>query len=125
MMQQMGKIAWVDLTVSNTEAVRDFYQQVVGWQPQPVDVGDYQDYNMLAPDEQPTAGICHKQGVNASIPSQWMIYIVVADLDQSLAACEAHGGKILVPDKGEAGHHYAIIQDPGGAVCALYEQSEA
>ena len=29
---QAGRIIWTDLTVSNTEEVRDFYKAVVGWE---------------------------------------------------------------------------------------------
>ncbi|GAB4530972.1 MAG: hypothetical protein OHK0046_51770 [Anaerolineae bacterium] len=116
---------WVDLTVNNAEGIRDFYQQVVGWQPSPVDMGDYQDYNMLGPDQQPAVGVCHKQGPNADQPSQWMIYITVDDLDQSLAAVEANGGKVLSPIRGGGGTRFAVIQDPAGAVCSLFEQSAA
>jgi predicted enzyme related to lactoylglutathione lyase len=32
-------VAWQDLTVPNAEAIRDFYAVVVGWRPEPVDMG--------------------------------------------------------------------------------------
>ncbi|HEY9422117.1 MAG TPA: VOC family protein, partial [Thermoanaerobaculia bacterium] len=81
----VGSIGWIDLTVPNADEVRDFYSQVVGWKPEPVDMGGYSDYNMASPDGEPKAGVCHTRGNNASIPPQWMIYIVVEDLDASLA----------------------------------------
>lgn len=117
-----GKMMWFDLTVDNAETVRDFYQQVVGWKPEAVDMGDYQDFNMKSEDGQTAAGICHRRGDNQGQPPQWMIYITVADLDQSLAACQAHGGQILVPIRGGGGSRFAVIQDPAGAVCTLFEQ---
>ena len=41
-----GQVAWIDLTVPNAEAVRDFYQQVTGWTASSVDMGGYADYCM-------------------------------------------------------------------------------
>jgi predicted enzyme related to lactoylglutathione lyase len=38
---EIGSIGWVDLTISNAEEVRDFYAQVVGWRPAPLDMGGY------------------------------------------------------------------------------------
>lgn len=116
-----GRITWIDLTVQDAPLIRDFYQQVVGWSSQAVDVEDYQDYNMIRSGNEPVAGICHKRGGNANLPAQWMIYIEVENLDDSLNACERLGGSVVVPPRGTPGNRFVIIQDPAGAVCALYE----
>jgi hypothetical protein len=121
----VGKVLFFDLTVQNADQVRDFYQQVVGWTASPVDMGDYQDYQMIAPDGEIGAGICHARADNAHQPAQWMIYITVDDLDKSLAAVEANGGMIIVPIRGGGGARFAVIQDPAGAVCSLFEQKDA
>ena len=88
-MAKIGTISWVDLTVPDAGALRDFYRDVVGWTPVDVEMGAYNDYCMNAPgdgttDEQTVAGICHARGANASLPPQWLVYINVADL-QALA----------------------------------------
>ena len=99
-----------------------FYEQVVGWQSSSVDMGGYQDFGMVPPGEdQPTAGVCHARGTNIGLPSYWLIYIVVDDLDASLRKCESLGGKTVVQPKSMAGNRYSVIEDPAGAVCALYE----
>jgi len=117
-----GQIGWIDLTVSDAEAVRDFYQDVAGWTPSPVAMGDYQDYSMNAAGGQSVAGICHARGVNADLPPVWMVYIVVADLDAAIARAEARGGKLLrAPEGTGGGTRYGVIQDPAGAVAALME----
>lgn len=123
MTNDIGAILWRDLTVPNAEQVRDFYSQVVGWRAEPVAMSDYADFNMIAPGtEQPTAGICHARGFNADMPAQWLMYIKVADLDQSLTHCQALGGRILVGPKlmGET-QRFAVIQDPAGAVVTLMD----
>jgi len=107
--------------VPNADEVKDFYAAVTGWQPEPVSMGDYNDYNMVSKGES-RAGVCHKKGENSGIPSQWMIYINVADLDKSREPCEARGGKLLtdIRSMGAMGR-YCFIEDPAGAVCSLFE----
>lgn len=117
----IGSIGWIDLTVPNADEVRDFYAQVTGWKPEPLDMGGYSDYVMNAPDGEGKAGVCHARGGNASMPPQWIIYIVVEDLDASLARCAEMGGKVIVPVRSMGEARYCVIQDPAGAVAALYQ----
>ena len=120
MKEPAGKAAWVDLTVDDAPAIRDFYEAVIGWESAPVSQGDYEDYNMMRAGT-PATGICHKRGGNKDIPSQWMVYFTVDNYEASLEKVTELGGKILVPTRGEVGGRFAIIEDPAGAVCALYE----
>src|ERR1041384_4525221 len=79
----VGQIGWIDLTVPDAESVRAFYEHVTGWTSSPISMGDHNDYCMGPADaEKPLAGICHALGENASMPPVWMIYIMVADLDE-------------------------------------------
>lgn len=120
--KSFGAIEWHDLTVPNADEVRDFYAAVVGWKPQPVSMGDYNDWGMADSEtNEGRAGICNRRGTNVDIPAQWLMYIRVADIDASARECETRGGKILVGPKNmglEA--RYCVIQDLAGAVCALY-----
>ena len=119
---EIGTIGWADLTVPNAEEVRDFYQAVAGWQPQPLDMGGYSDFVMTAPGGKGVAGVCHARGANAGLPPQWLLYITVEDLDQSIAHCTERGGKVIAGPKGAGGTaRYCVIQDPAGAVAALYQ----
>lgn len=120
---RVGSIAWMDLTVDDAERVRDFYSQVVGWSSSPVSMGEYQDFNMMAPSSgSPVAGICHRRGANSEQPSQWMIYLVVDDLERSVARCVELGGKVVVRPRHMGGHgSFCVIQDPAGAVAALFQ----
>lgn len=121
---KIGSITWTDLTVPNAVEVRDFYSEVVGWKAEPFSMGDYDDFIMNMPDGKTAAGICHLKGVNKSFPSQWLIYITVENLDESIRKCREKGGKIIIEtkDMGTDGR-YCIIEDPAGAVAALFEQS--
>jgi hypothetical protein len=119
---KVGSISWMDLTIPNAEVVRDFYAAVAGWKADPIDMGGYHDYCMVPPEAAvPAAGICHARGPNTDLPPQWLIYITVADLPASLAACAARGGKVVAPSREMGGGKMAVIQDPSGAVAALYQ----
>ena len=106
----------------NAEGIRDFYSGVVGWKPDPVEMEGYRDFSMNAPEGGETvAGVCHARGSNADLPEGWLIYITVADVDASAAACTEHGGKVLVEPRGLAGGRFCVVEDPGGSVAALYQ----
>jgi predicted enzyme related to lactoylglutathione lyase len=94
---KIGSIAWRDLTVPNAEQVCEFYKGVVGWDSSVQDMGGYNDFNMNLPASGETvAGICHTRGPNADLPPQWLVYIVVEDVDRSAAKCKELGGEVVV-----------------------------
>jgi len=116
----VGSLVWHDLTVEDAAGVRDFYAKVVGWKPEPVSIGDYDDYNMTKPESgEGAVGICHARGPNAKIPPQWLIYVQVADLEASVAACRENGGTVLDGPRDVCGNRFCVIKDPAGAVLGL------
>jgi hypothetical protein len=118
----VGTIVWLDLTVPDAEALRDFYSQVVGWEPAPVPMGGYSDFTMLPPGVQdPVAGVCHARGENVDLPPQWLMYVVVEDVERSAAECVRLGGQIVAGPRPLMGGLFCVMRDPAGAVCALFE----
>jgi len=121
---RVGCISWLDLTVSDASATRDFYRQVVDWSVQDVEMEDaserYADYNMFGGDGSPAAGVCHARGVNLGLPAIWMIYLPVGDLAESLRRVREGGGKVIKATREMDGEYaYAVVQDPVGACLAL------
>lgn len=123
---EIGSVGWMDLTVENADAVRDFYREVVGWTDSGVDMGGYSDYCMAEPATgKMISGICHARGSNAELPPVWLIYINVENIEQSLARCEELGGQAITPIKSYGGQgRYCIIRDPAGAHAALFEPAK-
>ena len=121
---RVGRIAWLDLTVSDASATRDFYGQVVGWTVKDVameDAGErYADYSMLSDDGSAAAGVCHARGANLGIPPVWMLYLPVGDLAESIERVREEGGTVIRESRGTDGEYaYAVIQDPVGVCLAL------
>jgi len=118
-----GTIGWLDLTVEDAPRLRDFYAAVVGWKPADVPMGDYSDWVMAdAATGEPRAGVCHARGGNAGLPPAWLVYVVVADLDASLASAAALGGKVLAGPRAMGTDRYAVLSDPAGAAFALWQK---
>lgn len=125
-MSSIGKVAWFDLTVPDAEKVQDFYSKVTGWKSEPFDMKDYKDYNMQMPGSGETvAGICNARGGNADLPPQWLIYITVENIEESVRLCETNSGRIISPVK-QIGNYgkMCVIQDPAGAYAALFEEAK-
>ena len=121
---RVGRISWLDLTVSEACVTRDFYRDVVGWSVQDVEMEDagerYADYALCTSDGTAVAGVCHARGVNQAIPPVWLICLPVGDLAGSLGRVQEGGGEVLEARKGNSGEHvYAVIRDPVGACLAL------
>jgi uncharacterized protein len=119
-----GHIAWLDLTVDDAGATRDFYRQVIGWEIRDVamtaDDVRYADYEMLGDDGAPAAGVCHARGVNAELPPVWLIYLTVGDVAESLRRVTDEGGTVVTETRGGDGHiAFATVQDPVGAYFVL------
>jgi predicted enzyme related to lactoylglutathione lyase len=86
-------MSWHDLAVRDADTVRDWYCAVLGWRAVPVPMDGYDDYAMCPPgSDEPVAGICH-----------------------------ARGGKVVAPVREVMGGRVAVVQDPAGAVMALWE----
>ena len=117
----VGKIVWQDLTVPNAAEIRDFYTAVVGWQASDHDMGEYVDFDIIAPSTGETvAGICHARDTNANVPAAWLIYITVADVEASARRCVELGGEVLDGPREMGGAQFCVIRDPAGAMCALH-----
>ncbi len=119
---QIGSLGWVDLTVNNADQIVEFYKNVVGWEIDKFNMGDYDDYILKLPGTNiPVAGICNAKGLNKDIPPVWLNYFTVENVDISADECVKMGGSLIIPPKkmGEYGR-FCIIKDPAGVICALF-----
>jgi predicted enzyme related to lactoylglutathione lyase len=114
-----GRISWLDLTVPDAAATRDFYQSVVGWSAREIEMEDegarYSDYVLSSSDGKAVAGVCHARGVNQGLPHAWIIYLPVGDLAASLRRVVEEGGEVIRSGDSDGELAYAVIRDPVGA----------
>lgn len=114
-----GMILSADMTVDQSEQVRDFYKKVIGWGHSEYKRGEYTDFFMTTSDGQPVAGICQRGGSLSNLPSVWLVYFGVEDLSASLEECRKLGGKVLYEPQSVSRNSYAVIEYPPGSICAL------
>lgn len=139
---KIGDMAWMDLSVPNAEQVKSFYQKLLGWNCEAVNMscGDekYSDYTMSSVHEEPSdkgkqstsqagssqfvTGICHAKGANEDMPPVWLPYFLVADIEVAVSIVKKEGGELVTEIKNVGADRYTVIKDPAGAQCALYQE---
>jgi len=116
--QAVGGIGWNELVSTDAGSARSFYGDLFGWtsQPFPADPA----YSILRIGAKPVGGLMQAPG--SGVPSHWLHYVMVTDLDASIAKAVRLGGGVrvpsmTVPDVGRI----AVLADPQGAVFGLCE----
>ena len=114
------RFVWADLSAHDFPAAQRFYADVFGWSYQDLTDG----YRIASVGDGPVAGLfaMPEKFVRINMPSFWMSYLHVDDLDAVVSAAESHGGKVEVrPGPAPGGGRIALIRDPAGAGFTLYE----
>lgn len=124
----VGTIVSADLTVPNASELKDFYTEVIGCVPEEFRMGknqDYADYIMKDSGENWVGGVCHAKGTNLGIPPQWIVYIHVANIKESVEKCKGLGGEVIKEVFDNKGNYlYAMLRDPVGAILAVTHVAE-
>lgn len=111
---------WRDLTVADAVETSIFYEKVLGWQKEPLDMGGYNDFVMKDADGQVKGGICHRKGPNQDVPAGWIPYFTTGEFDEALSQVTACGGEQLTAVRTHGTARFVYIKDPSGAYFALY-----
>jgi len=117
-----GELCWTELATTNVQAAKDFYGKVFGWQFTDHDMGDMK-YTLVKVNGKEFGGMWSiPKEKEKHIPPHWMGYILVENLEDSLAKATKSGASIVKPadNAGEFGR-FAIITDPTGAHIALWQ----
>ena len=121
MADALGKLGWLDITVADAGALKDFYQNVVGWGVDTMSMGGYNDYVVKDSAGDAVGGICHARGGNKDVPPGWMPYFTVAKLDEAVSNAVESGGVVVDGPRGAGGGTMVILRDPVGCHFALYQ----
>lgn len=117
---RQGCISWLSLTVPDALMIQEFYQHVVGWNGQSIEVDPSQEhvakFEMQIDSETVAAEILQPHSSEAGIPSAWLIHLPVADLPESIRRIGESDGKVI---KEFADGKCAIVRDPVGVFFAL------
>jgi len=122
-----GEVSWNQLVAKNTNAAGNFYGQLFGWRsapfvPEGMPAGTA-PFTLFKTEPEMMGGVAGMvQAQHPELPSQWIPYVVVDDVDAALAHAIQLGATVRVPVKsiGEFGR-IAVIIDPQGAPVGLHE----
>lgn len=117
-----GSMCWNELLTTNVDAAGKFYATTVGWKTEGMDMGPMGTYTIFSrdgsKDTQVAGMMAHPM---KGVPSAWIAYFATTDVDASAKKTTELGGKVVtepmdIPNIGR----FAMVQDPQGAVFALF-----
>ena len=116
-MARHGHVYWSELQTRDVESVKRLYAETFGWS---FDAMEMEDglYWVARRDEEMVCGLFEMQGPDfEGVPTLWMTYFAVDDLDGTIGRAEALGLQVLrepwdVPGVGRI----AILRQPDGAM---------
>ncbi len=113
-----GVISWNELVAVDESAARKFYTGLFHWRTQPFAGGD--GYTLFMQGDTNVGGMmkCPKPGM----PSHWLAYVTVEDVDATAANATKLGGKVVMPpfDVPTVGR-IAVLTDPQGAAIGVFK----
>ncbi len=116
-----GTFSWADFFSTDIAASKKFLTGLFGWtfEDMPTEKGK-PDYTMFSLDGKYVAG--GSQTFDPKMPSFWMSYVTVNNVDEMVKKAESFGAKVKMPpmDVFDAGK-MAVIEDPTGASLSLWQ----
>lgn len=113
-----GRFCWYDLMSRDADASKAFYIELLGWRIDTMDMGEGH-YDMFFMGERGLGGVVPLEGDD--LPSHWMPYIAVDDLQVSCDRAAELGGKVCVPPTDIGPGSFAVVTDPQGGAFSLWK----
>jgi uncharacterized protein len=122
-----GRYGWAELNSRGLDKVLPFYSQVFGWSTKVGTMGEGGPrYIELSAGDRLIGGAMDMNPmVPAEVPSYWLVYFTVDDVDASYRKALAGGGREMLAPPDFAGGRFAILGDPQGAAFGLLKMTRA
>src|SRR5438105_5343743 len=122
-----GAFAWAELNARGFDKALGFYEKVFGWSAKRSEMGEgnppYTEFQLGG--NSIAGGMEMMPMVPAQVPSYWMIYFGVANVDESFKKATQAGAKELVGPQDFPGGRFAIVQDPQGAAFGILKMRDS
>jgi predicted enzyme related to lactoylglutathione lyase len=119
-----GSFCWIELGTTDQNAAKAFYSSVFGWTVNDFPMGQGSYYSMFQIDGKDVAAAytLGKDQQTQGIPPHWLLYVATESADKTAGSVDSVGGKLLAApfDVFDVGR-MAMVQDPTGAVFAIWE----
>ncbi|GAB5491358.1 MAG: VOC family protein [Phototrophicaceae bacterium] len=114
----VGAMLWNELLTRDPQKAMDFFNKLLGWEYQQ---DGERDYLMIVNKGRMNGGILNLDDSMPGVPSHFMAYYNVADLEESLEKVKAGGGAVHIQAEAEGVGKFAMIADPQGAMLYLMQ----
>lgn len=120
-MSKLGQFVWRENVTTDVAKAAAFYKGLFGWRLEEVPMGDFM-YTLVYAGEKQVAGLMPMPKEAKGVPSHWMSYVSVDDVDKTVVAATEAGGKVIMPaqDIPNIGR-FALLQDPTGAMFTAWK----
>ena len=116
---------WAELNARGLEKAIPFYQEVFGWSAKQSEVEEgAPPYTEVVLGESIAGAMEMNPEMPAEVPSYWMVYFNVADVDKAYAKALAAGAKEMLSPQDFPGGRLAILGDPQGAMFGVLKVAE-
>jgi uncharacterized protein len=112
-----GCLTWNELHTPDPDTALEFYRGLFGWSTEDMNTGGGPRYVVVRVGDRSNGGVMNTQ---EGEPPNWVPYFVVEDRDAAAEAAGEQGGTELMRMEMPMGR-IAFLQDPAGAVFAVWE----
>lgn len=118
--RKAGAYSWAELNARGVDKAKQFYKKVFGWGTKDTPMGEQGDYTQFMLGEESIAGGMEMNPmVPKEVPSYWMVYFGVGDVDKAFEKAVSLGGKEMLAPQDFPGGRFAVVSDPQGATFGL------
>ena len=122
-----NQFGWAELWIRGIEKAQPFYEQVFGWtaKTSPTSEGapPYTEFQLGG--HSVAGGMEMDATVPAEVPTHWLVYFNVEDVDGAFKTAMEAGGHELMAPMDFPGGRFAVLHDAQGAVFGLLKMSPA
>jgi uncharacterized protein len=123
--REPGALCWTELTTGDTKTAEKFYSQLFGWTAKQSAMPgmEYTEWQVNGTSE---GGMMPTPKDMPNVPPNWLPYFEVRDPDATATKAKSLGANTIVPptDIPNVGR-FSIVQDPQGAVFAIFKGANA
>lgn len=122
-----GNFCWVELGTTNPGAAKTFYKELFNWDYFDAPMGPDMTYTLININGKEIGGLYQLMSdmLAQGVPPHWLSYISVTNADDATGQATAAGATVMKGpfDVSDAGR-MSVIQDPTGAVFALWQPKD-
>jgi len=121
-------MGWAELNARGFKKAEPFYKNLFGWGEKKTPASaenptEYTEFQLHG--DSVAGGMEMNPMVPEQVPSYWLVYFNVEDVDKAFDKVIEHGGKEMLSPMDMPGGRFAIVSDPQGAAFGLLKMEES